>query len=429
MEDKKVQEPILDSKVFKIPIEEFENDLNTAMVKGKKNEILELFTNSNNLHTKEEFDEIKYNLHEACRKCDFDLIKIYLKETIKNESKTFTFKIDKTNHTASLLKINDKNIKEVIIPRTIEHESVEYIITSISGTNKIIQILKFDENSEVKTIYGSAFSKSSNIREIYFPSSLKELKEGWCNVTYNLTKIIISPLNSQFKLIEDKYLIGKSDSKKDEYDILLFGSRDIKEISIPSNIKIISSYAFESCSNLTKVEFETNFNLQIIESYSFNSTNIKEIFIPSKVSKICENAFSYCKSLTKIEIPQNSNLQTIESQAFSDSKIKQIFIPSNVSKLSRNVFINCKSLTKIEIPPNSSLQTIESNVFFGSNIKDIFIPSNVSKINENAFNNCKNLQILEISEESKLESFPLTAFCLCPKLLIMIPSSLKKLIK
>ena len=57
MEDKNVQEPILDSKVFKIPIEEFKNDLNTAMVKGKKNEILELFTNSNNLHTK------------ACRKC------------------------------------------------------------------------------------------------------------------------------------------------------------------------------------------------------------------------------------------------------------------------------------------------------------------------------------------------------------------------
>ena len=60
---------------------------------------------------------------------------------------------------------------------------------------------------------------------------------------------------------DDKYLIGKSDSNNDEFDNLLFVIRDIKEISIPSNIKIISSYAFENCYHLTKVEIETNSNL------------------------------------------------------------------------------------------------------------------------------------------------------------------------
>ena len=49
------------------------------------------------------------------------------------------------------------------------------------------------------------------IKEIHFPASLKELKQGWCPDTRNLTKITISPLNSQFIYKDDKYLLGKTD--------------------------------------------------------------------------------------------------------------------------------------------------------------------------------------------------------------------------
>ena len=108
---------------------------------------------------------------------------------------------------------------------------------------------------------------------------MKELKEGWCINANDLTKIIISPSNGQFKFIDDKYLIGKSDPNKDEFDTLLFASRDIKEISIPSNIKIISSYAFDRHKNITKVDISPNSNLQTIESDAFSFSTIEEIFI------------------------------------------------------------------------------------------------------------------------------------------------------
>ncbi len=72
---------------------------------------------------------------------------------------------------------------------------------------------------------------------------------------YNSFKITISPSNGQFKIEEDSYLIGKNESNKDEFDILLFGCRDIEKISVPSNIKVISSFAFNFCQNLTKLEF------------------------------------------------------------------------------------------------------------------------------------------------------------------------------
>ena len=147
----------------------------------------------------------------------------------------------------------------------------------------------------------------------------------------NWKKIIISPSNGQFKFIDDKYLIGKSDSNKEEFDILLFVRRDINEFSIPSNIKIISSCALEYCIKLIKIDFSLKSNLQTIDKFAFSNTALKEISILSKVSIICENAFSNCTILTKVEIPPNSNLQTIEKYAFSRSNIDEIFIPSKVT--------------------------------------------------------------------------------------------------
>ena len=95
---------------------------------------------------------------------------------------------------------------------------------------------------------------------------------------------------------EDKYLVGKSDSSKVEFDILLFACRDIEDICILSNIKIISSFAFSECKKLTKM-------------CTFSYSKIKEIFIPSDVSKICEGAFEKCTNLQIIEISEESKLE------------------------------------------------------------------------------------------------------------------------
>ncbi|KAK8838976.1 hypothetical protein M9Y10_032436 [Tritrichomonas musculus] len=97
-----------------------------------------------------------------------------------------TFKIDKANKTASLFRVH-KNHDQVIIPRTVEHERTDYLITSISGINTSIKIIKFEEDSAMKTFYRNAF-QSSQIEEIHFPASLNELEEDWCFGTDKLKK-------------------------------------------------------------------------------------------------------------------------------------------------------------------------------------------------------------------------------------------------
>lgn len=118
---KHTQESVLEHEIFKIPIEQFEHDIEKVKMEENKKKIYELLTGSNYLRTKNEFDQIEFDLHRACRECDFDLIRILLSETIEDESKSLKLKINKTNHTASLFKITNNNIDELILSRTIKH--------------------------------------------------------------------------------------------------------------------------------------------------------------------------------------------------------------------------------------------------------------------------------------------------------------------
>ena len=118
--------------MFEIPIKDYEIDIETESSKEKKNEILDLFKNHNHLKSESDFDEIEYKLHHACEKGDLDHIKILLSETIQDSAEILTFKIDKTNHTASLFKVN-KNLDNLTIPRTVKHEMNDYLVTSITG--------------------------------------------------------------------------------------------------------------------------------------------------------------------------------------------------------------------------------------------------------------------------------------------------------
>ena len=130
---------------------------------------------------------------------------------------------------------------------------------------------------------------------------------------------------------DDKYLLYKSDESEDEFDTFLFIRRDIKEFSIPSNIKTISSYAFECCDDLIKVEIPMNSNLQTIEHRSFSeSQKIKQIFIPSNVSKRCKYEYNDYKNLIKVEIPAN-NKKSGTSTKKELSMVPHVDIPIDCS--------------------------------------------------------------------------------------------------
>ena len=162
-----------------------------------------------------------------------------------------SFELDTKSFTAHL--INSCMAKgNVFLPRSINYHSQEYLLTEIKvnsfkGNNSIYSI-EFPEDSALRKIEKKSF-KNSSIERITIPSSLEELEEEWCADTKYLCHVSIHPNNKRYKFYdkEKKILIGKSDTKSDIFDLLVFACRDIKDVVIPSTIKHICSFAFSDC--------------------------------------------------------------------------------------------------------------------------------------------------------------------------------------
>ena len=79
---------------------------------------------------------------------------------------------------------------------------------------------------------------------------------------------------------------------------LFMGNTTITSFSLPENVTMISTQAFNGCTALTHVDLG---NVQTISSYAFyGCTALQEVVIPPTVNKIMGYAFYGCTSLTDV---------------------------------------------------------------------------------------------------------------------------------
>ena len=145
----------------------------------------------------------------------------------------------------------------------INHENTISQALKKDHLNAIPQSIKFPEDSVLRSIEKSSFSGSSII-SLFIPSSVEELKEGWCKKTNHLNNITISPNNQHFKYLDNNHqiIVKKSDTNTNNYDVIVFASRNIEYVTIPNSIKCIESNSFENCKHLRTIEISEDSELQ-----------------------------------------------------------------------------------------------------------------------------------------------------------------------
>lgn len=306
--------------------------------------------------------------------------------------------------------------------------------------------IEFSENSELRLIGKKAFSRTL-IKNFHITSKIEELEEGWCNELNQLNEISISPENKHFKLINDnKLLIYRSDLSQDKYDNLIYASREIESVFVPSFIKHICSSTFCNCAKIKTIEFEENSELETINDNSFMSSSIEKIKIPRHVKTIGKRCFMFCDQLTSIEIPIDSELISIGKYALdNDLMIQSLYIPSNLKEIGKYCFFKVMKLSDISASPNNKNFTFYNNQFLlyksdplnenydqliiaSRNINgNIIIPSFIKKICPYAFSDCKNITSIEFEENSELQIIDKYAFTNSSIQKISLPRSLKKI--
>ena len=134
------------------------------------------------------------------------------------EQDNIIYSINYEDNTASIIELHP-TMYEIIIPRSINYESTEYTITSIlekSIQSPNIKSIQFPLDSELQTIEKNAFYYSK-IERFTIPSSLTDLKEGWCDCVSYLNQVNVSPNNPRYKKYDDKMIIGKHNEQDAEY--------------------------------------------------------------------------------------------------------------------------------------------------------------------------------------------------------------------
>ena len=201
----------------------------------------------------------------------------------------------------------------------------------------------FPENSELEIIENFSISLSP-IQKLILPATLHTICDHTLSNISNLVDIQVSPKNKLFSVIDNKYLVRKSDENSPFYDFLLFVRRDIESVMIPSQIKEIGSSALQYCEKLHSISFEPNSLLETIQNGAFsNNPQLKEIVIPKLVQRMDEEVFGFNKNLISVEFLSTSI--TIEDKCFyyCDS-LKSISFPN-----ASNLHLSSDSLLKIPI--------------------------------------------------------------------------------
>ncbi|KAK8846463.1 hypothetical protein M9Y10_020485 [Tritrichomonas musculus] len=298
-----------------------------------------------------------------------------------------------------------RKIKRAIIPSCVK-QIASYAFMECYDLNYI----EIPKNSQLQIIDELSFY-DTKIEELFIPSSLIELKDGWCQSTQSLIKFTVDPNNKHFISYENDFILGKSSQNSDVFDVLVFARRNIETVVIPSFIKRIAQYAFQYCKKIKHIEIPIESKLEIIDKYAFYFSSVKNISIPSSVKQICERSFCFCFNLKKVKIPKNSQLFTIDECAFLNSSIESITIPSGLTSIGDSAFCDCGNLANFELPADSKLQVIGNCAFSNSSIVSFTIPVQLIEI-RCLFSFCSRLEKVFIPMNSHLKSIDKESFAM-----------------
>ena len=231
-------------------------------------------------------------------------------------------------------------------------------------------------------------------------------------------------------------IVGKSDKdwwKDDEIPEDEFSnSKTLKEVFLPTSLKVIGKEAFSKCSKLVQVhfpegldsiaprafyesglsgEFSTPAKLRVVGKQAFGWTKLNKVVINSDVLAAEDgtmytiggnSVFAYCKNLTELTVKEGCTMLEV---GFQDcSSLTTVSLPTTLRQIGHNsgsthnyIFNRCKSLESINLPYN--IWFIGYNAFANTSLQEIVIPNNVQYLWKYAFHNCTLLEKVTMPQQ------------------------------
>ena len=241
--------------------------------------------------------------------------------------------------TVSVGKNSDTISGSIVIPDSVENNSITYSVTFIGD-------YAFQCEGLTSVVIGSGVTSTGNYTFSYCSS---------------LTNITVNSDNQNYSSM-DGVLFNKDQTKLIQYPPGKEG-----EYMIPDSVISIGDYAFSVCSGLTSIT------------------------IPDSMTSIGMGAFAGCSGLNSVVI--GNGVTSIGNGAFwGCNSLTNIVIPASVTFIGSTAFYSCSGLTNVEI--GNGVTSIGDFAFSKcSSLISVVFKGNAPEINGNIFQNCPHVTV------------------------------------
>ena len=293
--------------------------------------------------------------------------------------------------------------------------------------------LVFQECSQLLTIGGAAFSKTSII-EVELPASLVSIgayaffqNKHLSAITFEQGSNLISIGVSAFEGESTLTSISLPESLRSIGDFAFSDSGITGTQHIPQNLSYFGEGAFASCSKLTGFDVDgANNYYNSIDGVVYSEDGTRLVAYPAgntnydyavKQGTLAIGGAAFYGAQYVNYVYLNSELEDIGNQSFTyATSLNYMQIPDNTIKIGRYAFEGTSSLTTVSFSENAHIARLGFAAFANSGIQYITIPKNVSTMAQKVFEGCDNLQSITFAQGSKLESISAYMFDGCSNL-------------
>ena len=285
----------------------------------------------------------------------------------------------------------------------------------LEGTKELC----FSKNGKTK-FSSDHLSEFPNLRNVYLPSTLKSVEQGYFHNCDNLDNVFLA--NGTYykpnpQLFPEKAKIVEGKEKTDravvitepEEKSVLFtqklstGEKKTIKLPLKAGCLIPKSFARSGIVGIEEARF-TKGTKEICSGFwsndydSFYTTGgkfseiqgLRKVVLPEGLYGIGEDTFSNCISLEEAEVADG--LKRIGRRAFDGCvNLQRVNLPETTVSLEDYAFRGCTALKNIQLPEN--LEKIEQGCFMGcESLESVEFPENLETISKEAFKNCYNLK-------------------------------------